>query len=54
MTWTSTISAFSAFFLGAGGAALLIATFEYRHRPRRRTRINAAGCPDLLTTYRKD
>lgn len=48
------MSTLSALIVGIGIGAAIIATFEYRHRPRRRTRINAAGCPDILTTYRKD
>lgn len=48
------MSIFSALVVGIGTGAAIIAVFEYRHRPRRRTRINAAGCPDILTTYRKD
>lgn len=48
------MSIFSALVVGIGTGAAIIAVVEYRHRPRRRTRINAAGCPDILTTYRKD
>lgn len=47
------MSIFSALVVGIGIGAAIIAVFEYQHRPRRRTRIDAAGCPEILTTYER-
>ena len=47
------MSIFSALVVGIGTGAAIIAAFEYRHRPRKRTRIDASGCPDILTTYER-
>ena len=41
------MSIFSALVVGIGTGAAIIAVFEYRHRPRKRTTIGH------LTTYRR-
>lgn len=50
---TDLLHAISAFALGSGAAALIIAVHEYRHRPRVRKTVDAAGCRRVLTTYTK-
>lgn len=50
---TDLLHAISAFALGSGAAALIIKIDEYRHRPRIRKTVDAAGCRRVLTTYTK-